>query len=134
MDADLCLGDNLILFRCFAKTSNFQSKFATTNSNFEKNKYLDMHYCITYMYINFQQTRVSRSVQTVHTNIFANNRNLHKFAPSATPISNFEKKKDYLDMHHRITYMYINFSKIGLVRRSVKNRAHKSICKKSQVA
>ena len=69
MDADLCLGDNLIQFRCFAKTSNFQSKFATTNSNFEKNNYLDMHYCITYMYINFQQTLVSRSVQTVHTNI-----------------------------------------------------------------
>ena len=76
MDADLCLVDNLILFRCFAKTSNFQSKFATTNNNFEKNNYLEMHYCITYMYINFQQTRVSRLVQTVHTNIFANNRNL----------------------------------------------------------
>ena len=105
MDTDLCLVDNLILFRCFAKTSNFQSKFATTNSNFEKNNYLDMHYCITYMYINFQQTRVSRSVQTVHTNIFANNRNLRKFA---TTNSNFEKY-DYLDMHHRITYMYINF-------------------------
>ena len=58
---------------------NFQSKFATTNSNLEKNNYLDMHYCITYMYINFQQTRVGRSVQTVHTNIFANNSNLHKF-------------------------------------------------------
>ena len=41
------------------------------------------------MYINFKQTRVSRSVQTVHTNIFANNRNLHKFA---TTNSNFEKK------------------------------------------
>ena len=83
------------------------------------------------MYINFQQTRVSRSVQTVHTNIFANNRNLHKFA---TTNNNFEKNH-YLDMHHRITYMYINFfSKIGLVRRSVKNRAHKSICKKLQIA
>ena len=57
------------------------------------------------MYINFQQTRVSRSVQTVHTNIFANNRSLHKFA---TTNNNFEKN-DYLDMHHRITYMYINF-------------------------
>ena len=57
------------------------------------------------MYIIFQQTRVSRSVQTVHTNIFANNRNLHKFA---TTNSNL-KKKDYLEMHHRITYMYINF-------------------------
>ena len=90
MDADLCLGDNLILFRCFAKTSNFQSKFATINSNFEKNNYLDMHVSrITYMYINFQQTRVSRSVQTVHTNIFANNRNLHKFA---TTNSNIKKK------------------------------------------
>ena len=57
------------------------------------------------MYINFQQTRVSRSVQTVHTNIFANNCNLHKFA---TTNSYFEKN-DYLDMHHRITYMSINF-------------------------
>ena len=53
------------------------------------------------MYINFQQTRVSRSVQTVHTNIFGNNRNLHKFA---TTNSNFEKNY-YLEMHHRITYM-----------------------------
>ena len=114
MDADLCLGDNLILFRCFAKTSNFQSKFATTNSNFEKNNYLDIHYCITYMYINFQQTRVSRSVQTVHTNIFANNCNLHKFA---TTKSNFEKN-DYLDRHHRITYMYINFQQ-NRINRSV---------------
>ena len=42
------------------------------------------------MYVNFQQTRVSRSVQTVHTNIFANNRSLHKFA---TTNSNFEKKR-----------------------------------------
>ena len=89
MDADLCLRDNLIPFRCFAKTSNFQSKFATTNSNFEKNNYLDMHYCITYMYINFQQTRVSGSVLTVHINIFTNNRNLHKFV---TTNSNFGKK------------------------------------------
>ena len=53
------------------------------------------------MYINFQQTQVSRSVQTVHTNIFANNRKLHKFA---TTNGNFEKN-DYLEMHHRITYM-----------------------------
>ena len=105
MDADLCLRDNMILIRCFAKTSNFQSKFATTNNNFKKNNYLNMHYCITYMYINFKQTRVSRSVQTVHINIFASNRNLHKFA---TTVSNFENN-DYLDMHHRITYMYINF-------------------------
>ena len=111
MDADLCLRDNLIPFRCFAKTSNFQSKFATTNSNFEKNNYLDMHYCITYMYINFQQTRVSRSVQTVHTNIFANNRNLHKFA---TTNSNFEKKRLFRHVSSYNIHNYISiFSKIG---------------------
>ena len=40
----------------------------------------DMHHRIMYMYINFQQNRVSRSFKTVHTNIFANNRKLHKFA------------------------------------------------------
>ena len=32
------------------------------------------------MYINFQQTRVSRSVKTVHTNLFAKNKKLHKVA------------------------------------------------------
>ena len=39
-----------------------------------------MHHGITYMYINFQQNLVSRSVKTVRTNIFANNYNKHKFA------------------------------------------------------
>ena len=29
----------------------------------------------TYMYVNFQQNRVNRSVKTVHTNLFANNAN-----------------------------------------------------------
>ena len=45
------------------------------------------------MYINFHQIRVSRSVKTVqcvHTNIFANNHKLRKFA---TINSNFEKKR-----------------------------------------
>ena len=31
----------------------------------------DMHHHKTYMYINFQQNRVCRSVITVHTNVFA---------------------------------------------------------------
>ena len=53
------------------------------------------------MYINFQQTRVSRSVQTVHTNIFANNRNMHKFA---TTNSNFEKKKLF---RHASSYVHV---------------------------
>ena len=57
------------------------------------------------MYINFLQTRVSRSVQTVHTNVFANNRKLHKIA---TTNSNFENI-DYLDMHHRITQAYMQW-------------------------
>ena len=51
------------------------------------------------MYINFQHIRVSRSVKTVHTNILANNRQLHKFA---TTNSNIEKKKIASDMHHRM--------------------------------
>ena len=71
-----------------------------------------MHHCITYLSINFQQTQVSRSVQTVLTNKFANNRKLHKFA---TTNSNF-LKNDYLDMHHCITYMYINFQQTQVSR------------------
>ena len=57
------------------------------------------------MYIDFQQNRVCRSVKTVHTNLFAQYRKLHKFA--ATNI-NLEKKI-LLDMHHHKMYMYINF-------------------------
>ena len=37
-------------------------KFATANGNFEKSITPDMHHCITYTYINFQQNRVSTSV------------------------------------------------------------------------
>ena len=46
-----------------------------------------MQYRVTYMYINFQQNRDSRSVKTVLTNLFTNNRKLHKLA---TCNSNFE--------------------------------------------
>ena len=55
-------------------------KFATTNSNFSKSTFSDMHHRKTYMYINFQQNRVSRSVKTVHTILFAKKFKLHKFA------------------------------------------------------
>ena len=55
----------------FAKSRKLQ-KFATVNSNFEKkNINSDMRHRKTYMYSNFEQTRVSRSVKTVHTNLFA---------------------------------------------------------------
>ena len=37
----------------------------------------DMHHCAMYMYINFQQNQASRSVKTVHTNLFTNNHELH---------------------------------------------------------
>ena len=36
------------------------------------------------MYINFQQNQVSRSVETVHTYIFANNRKLDKIATNSS--------------------------------------------------
>ena len=55
-------------------------KYATYNSNLENKLLSDIHHRITYIIINFQQDRVSRSVKTVHTNLFANNRKLHKFA------------------------------------------------------
>ena len=87
---DLCLRD-------------IKDKFATTNSNFEKNR-LFRHassYTVHVAFINLQQTLVSRSIQTVHTK-FANNRKLHKFA---TINSNFGTKMIISDINHRITYM-----------------------------
>ena len=54
-------------------------KFAITKTMFLIN-ILDMHHCITYMYVNIQQNWVCRSVITVHTNILAKKCKLHKFA------------------------------------------------------
>ena len=48
------------------------------------------YFIITYMYINFQQNRDSRSVKTVLTSIFAKKSKLHKFA---TTNSNFLKNR-----------------------------------------
>ena len=82
-------------------------KFATTNSNFEKKSILlDMHHHKTYMYINFQQNRVTYYVITVHTNVFAKNGKLHKFG---TTNNLFFFKLVLSDMHHRKTYMYNKF-------------------------
>ena len=39
-----------------------------------------MHRHKAYLYIDSQQNRVCRSVKTVHTNLFAQYRKLHKFA------------------------------------------------------
>ena len=49
-----------------------------------------MHHRKAYMYINFQQNRVSRSIKTVPTNLLAKHRKLHKVA---TCNSNFEKSR-----------------------------------------
>ena len=46
-----------------------------------------MHHRKAYMYNNFQQNRVDRSIKTVHTNNFAKQRKLHNFA---TCNSNYE--------------------------------------------
>ena len=63
-------------------------KLEPTNSNFEKVNFLAMHHQKTYMYINFQQNRINRSVIAVHTILFAkkNRKCMHKFA---TTNSNF---------------------------------------------
>ena len=39
-----------------------------------------MHHRITYMHANFQQNQVYRPVKIMHTNLFAKNGILHKFA------------------------------------------------------
>ena len=100
--------------KLFAKNRKLH-KYATYYSNFETKLLSDMHHRITYMYINFQQNRVSRSVKTVHTKLFANNRKLHKFA---TCNSNFEKSL-FSDMNHLISHIEANF-KINRLSRSVK--------------
>ena len=75
-----------------------------------------MHHWVTYMCFNFQQNRVNISVIIVQTNLFPKNRKLHKFA-TTVPILIF-KKSTLSDMHHRKTYMYINFQQ---------NRASRSV-------
>ena len=66
-----------------------------------------MHHGIAYMYLNFQQNRVSRSVKTVRTNLLAKNRKMHKKICNYT--NSICLKSIISDMRHRKTYMYINF-------------------------
>ena len=49
-----------------------------------------MHHHKSYMYVNFQQNRVNRSVKTVHTNLFAKKYKLHKYTICNY---NFEKSR-----------------------------------------
>ena len=61
---------------------NIMGKFATTNSNFEKINYLEMHHRITYMYatsISSKLGLVDQSKTCIQIYLI-NNRKLHKFA------------------------------------------------------
>ena len=75
----------------------------------------DLHHRKTYRYINFQQNRVRRSVKTVHTNLFAKNCKLHKYA---TCNSNFEKSL-LSDMNHLFIHIYGDFN-INRLSRSLR--------------
>ena len=66
---------------------NCNLQFEFENQTSEKAIISDMRHRIPYMYINFQQNQVSRSLKTVHTNIFANNRKLHKIATTNSNIA-----------------------------------------------
>ena len=70
-----------------------------------KSSISDMQHRKTYNYFNFQQNWVSRSVKTVHTNVFAK---IISCIDLQIPIV-FSKISIISDKHHRITYMYINF-------------------------
>ena len=65
----------------------------------------DMHHCIPYMYINFQQNRVSISVKAVLTNLLAKIRKLHKFAIT----NRYLEKKNYfrhVSSYNRHVYQF----------------------------
>ena len=89
----------------------------------------DMHSYKTYMYFNFQQNRVCRSVKTVHTNLFERNHKLHKFATTNRIVF----KSTLSDMLYRKTCMYINFQP-NRVSTSVKTVHMNLFAKKLQIA
>ena len=70
------------------------------------------------MYIKFQQNRVSRSVKTVHTHIFANDHKLFKFA---TTTSNFFLNRLFLTCIIVYRTCISNFSKFRLVDQSIQS-------------
>ena len=69
----------------------------------KKSSISDMQYRKTYNYFNFQQNWISRSVKTVHTNVFAK---IISYIDLQIPIV-FSKKSSISNMQHRKTYMYI---------------------------
>ena len=72
----------------------------------------------TYMYVNFQQNRVNRSVKTVHTNLFAKKCKLNK-----TCNENFDKSC-VSNMHYLITDIQANFGINRPIRYQVTTKRH----------
>ena len=95
----------------------------------KKSILLDMHHRKTYMYINFQQNQVNRSVISVHTNLFAEIASCINLQLLIVIL----KKSILLDMHHHKTYMHINFQQ-NQVGRSVKTVHTNLFAKKMQIA
>ena len=81
------------------------------------------------MHINFQQNRVSRSVRTVHTNLFSKIRKLHKFTPTN---SNFFLNRLFQTCIIVKRTCILIFRKIGFVDQS--KPCTEIFAKKSQVA
>ena len=98
-------------------------KYATYNSNFETKLLSDMHHRITYLYINFQQNRVSRSVKTVHTSLFANICNLQLEFRKITPFGHAHPLTD-IHAHFQINrpVRYRNSAKINYFHRRTDRR------------
>ena len=87
-----------------------------------------MNHRRTYMHINFQQNWVRRSVKTVHTNLFAQYRKLHKFA---TTNSNFEENQSFWTC---IIIKHTCFMMQNRVQTQVMTVLTSLFAKKSQVA
>ena len=86
-----------------------------------------MDHGITYIFINFQQNRISRSIKTVHTSLFTKKCNLYKFATTDINSGKINYFRNASIIKH--TCMSI-CSKMGLVDQS-KPRSYKFSCKKS---
>ena len=64
-----------------------------------------MHHHKTYMYINFHQNQVKTQVMTVHTSLFAKNRELPKFATTTNIFFNFDSFR-YASSNNIHTYQF----------------------------
>ena len=84
----------------------------------------------TYMYIHFQQNWVCRSVKP-YPQIYLHN--ITSCIDLKLPIA-ILKKLIFLYMHYHKTYMCINFQQNRVKTQFSRNRAHKFIRKKMQVA